>query len=183
MAEAMSDVVVEFHRTASAIPFAVAPELVARILAAPAIYVHGIGRCGLIMRTFTIRLAQLGLPVHAVGDASTPAANPGDLAIIGSGTGETSSVVTIAERARLAGMTLVGLTATRDSRLARIVDHPILIPGVAKAETPDATRSRQPPGSLFEQMLFCFLEHIVVDLAEQRDPDYAAVRRRHANLE
>ena len=183
MTEALPDVVAEFHRTAGAIPFAAAPELVARILAAPAIYVHGIGRCGLIMRTFTIRLAQLGLPVYPVGDASTPAASAGDLAIIGSGTGETSSVITIAERARLAGMTMVGLTATPGSRLARLVDHAIFIPGVAKAETPDATRSRQPPGSLFEQMLFCFLEQLVVDIAGKRDPDYAAVRRRHANLE
>lgn len=154
------------------------------ITAAPAIYVYGVGRAGCIMRTFAMRLMQMDFPAHFVGDTGTPSASAGDLLIVGTGTGETGRSVSIARTAVRLGLKTIAVTATPQSTVAGVVDHVIALPGASKtADDATGLKTIQPPGSLFEQVLFCFLEQTTVNLAQQRDPQYVAVRRRHANLE
>lgn len=176
-------VLTEFIATAEGIPFEAVPPLASEIDQAPRIYLHGLGRCGLVLRAFAIRLAQYGLPVHLVGGPVTLAARAGDLLISGSGSGGTSGTVNIATRARAEGLRVIALTATRGAPLDQVAAWTILLPGVSKDDPGSATRSVQPPGSLFEQMLMCFLEQCVVEIGRHRDPDYRIVRRQHANLE
>jgi len=183
MPEGRCAVLDEMLLAAKSMSFVQCDELAEQLIAARRIYVHGAGRCGLIMRTFAIRLTHLSLPVHVVGDATSPAAASGDFLLIGSGSGETGGTVWIARQGHELGLSVAALTTSSKSSLAGIAQTLYLIPGVAKNDSDAAERSIQPPGSLFEQLLFCFLEQSVVVLAERLDPDYAAVRQRHANLE
>lgn len=64
-----------------------AERLVTAVVAAPRLFVMALGRSGLILRMFAMRLMQIGLAVHVVGDVTTPAIAPGDLLIVLSGSG------------------------------------------------------------------------------------------------
>ena len=183
MADAASVVVAEICRTGGELPLGHLDRLIRAIAGADRIYLHAVGRCGLVVRCFAVRLVQLGLQPQLVGDNATTAITPADGLVVASGSGETRSAVLIAEQAQALGVSVLAITAHGGSTLGRLADAPIVLPGVAKTDHVDAAASRQPPGSLFEQMLFCFLEEAVVRLAADRDPDFQTIRRRHANLE
>lgn len=183
MADIGARILDEMVETARSIPFSETTRLAATVMGAPRVYIQALGRCGHIMRTFAIRLAQMGISVHVVGEPSALAARPGDLLVIGSGTGETGGSVAIAQKARDLGLDLLVMTASPQSRLAAIAGIPIILPGVSKDDIDAQLHSIQPPGSLFEQMLFCFLEQTIFEIAQKRDPGYAVIRRQHANLE
>ena len=158
--------------------------LVDAVDAAPAVHVMAAGRTRLIAHAFAMRLMQLDVPTHGVGEVTEPALRPGDLLIAMSGTGQTRTTLTVAEAARTLGAQLIVLTARAQSPLARLADQVVVVPGVPRLpDAGDGDASRQPPGALFEQMLFCFLEEGVVRLARRRDPDFARILARHANLE
>jgi 6-phospho-3-hexuloisomerase len=175
-------VLAEILGAADRLPLGEIDGLCGAIAAAPRIFVHAAGRCGLVMRGFAIRLAHLGFPVFVVGEPSAVAGEAGDLLLIGSGSGRTETTLAIARGARAAGLRIIALTASADTPLAAVANDVFLIPGMAK-DGGGSVPSRQPPGSLFEQMLMLFLEEAVLSLAGVRDPEFAMIRRRHANLE
>jgi len=150
-------------------------------ITAPRIFVYGAGRCGLFMQGFAMRLAQFGVAARVVGSPTTTAAEPGDTLLIGSGSGSTGSTLAIARAGKAVPVRLTALTAAAGSPLTEIADETILLPGTAKN---DAGRpSRQPPGSLFEQILFVVLEEATLIVARRCDTDFTRYRSRHANLE
>jgi 6-phospho-3-hexuloisomerase len=179
MGEARLAVLAEINVAAAAMPKAAVDTLCRAIERAPRLYVHGTGRCGLVLRTFVVRLAQLGLPVHLVGETVTLAARPGDLLLVGSGSGRTAATLVIARRGRELGLHVIGLTADGTSALAQDCDDLVVLPGTTKHDA----GATQPPGSLFEQMLFLALEETVLRLARARDPHFHAIQALHANLE
>src|SRR5512136_3192962 len=61
------------------------------IIEARAIFVYGVGRSGLVGKAFSVRLVQMGLDVHFVGDTTTPIVEKDDLLLVISNTGETMS--------------------------------------------------------------------------------------------
>ena len=65
------------------------------ILKADRIFVAGAGRSGFVARAFANRLMHMGLTVFFVGEPTTPAIKAGDLLVIGSGSGETGSLVSL----------------------------------------------------------------------------------------
>lgn len=67
------------------------------------IVLHGVGREGLMMRAFTMRLYHLGLNAHCLGDMSCPPVGEGDLFIASAGPGSFSSVDALITTARDAG--------------------------------------------------------------------------------
>ena len=71
------------------------------IRGADRIFVFGEGRSGLALRMAAMRLVHLGLNVHVVGDATTPAIVPGDILIVGSGSGETPVTLSLAKFIRI----------------------------------------------------------------------------------
>ena len=101
---------------------------VRELLSAERIFVCGLGRSGLMMRAFAMRLMHLGLTSFVVGETTTPSIQEGDLLAVGSGSGETSTPVSIARLAKKAGATVAALTGHRDSTLAQLADVVILIP-------------------------------------------------------
>ena len=67
------------------------------------IVLHGVGREGLMMRAFTMRLYHLGLNAHCLGDMSCPPIGEGDLFIASAGPGSFSSVDALITTARDGG--------------------------------------------------------------------------------
>ncbi|TIM16399.1 MAG: 6-phospho-3-hexuloisomerase, partial [Mesorhizobium sp.] len=67
------------------------------------IVVYGCGREALQVKGFAMRLYHLGLPVSVVGDMNTPPLGQGDVFLVSSGPGETSTVLTLMQVAHDAG--------------------------------------------------------------------------------
>ncbi len=148
------------------------------------IFLAGAGRSGWIMRTFAVRLTHLDLRVHVVGDATTPAIGPGDLLVIGSGSGETASLVGHATAACRHGAKVALITTAPGSSIGRQADVIVHI----SASTPKAAqttepRSIQPMANLFEQALLILLDILTMRLMEEMKADPVQMFARHANLE
>src|SRR5512133_4294126 len=73
-----------------------AESLVDAIISANKIFVAGTGRSQMMIRGLAMRLMHLGFKSYVVGETVTPAIEPGDLLIIGSGSGETSILTVMA---------------------------------------------------------------------------------------
>ncbi|MCY4544556.1 MAG: 6-phospho-3-hexuloisomerase [Gemmatimonadetes bacterium] len=177
----------EMRRTLNQVSCEEVEALVREVTGAQRVFVAGAGRSGLVMRSFAMRLAQLGLPVHVVGETTTPAVGPGDLLLIGSGSGVTERLVHYAGKAAEAGARVALATASPASPVARIADIVVVIP----APTPKSTkvsgdrelRSRQPMGTLFELSLGVMLDASVMLLMARLDETESDMFDRHANLE
>ncbi len=148
-------------------------------------FVAGRGRSGLQMSGFAMRLMHMGLPVHVVGDVTTPGIAPGDLLVIGSGSGRTASLVTYATRARELGAQVALITTAAESPIgaqaACVVRLDASTPKLS--ETYDVNASILPMGSLFEQALGLLLDLIILGLMGDLGVDGAQMFARHANLE
>jgi len=148
-------------------------KLATEILAAERIFVSGAGRSGLLSRTFAMRLFHLGIRTFVTGETITPAISRNDLLVSCSGTGETATTRHFAEVARNVGAKICLVTAQPNSTLAGMAD--ILVPLPAE-------RSEQISNSLYEQILFLFLEQTVEVLRGKirQQPD---LKKIHANLQ
>jgi len=154
------------------------------ILQAQRIFVAGQGRSGLRMRAFAMRLMHLGLTVHVVGESTAPGIGKGDLLVIGSGSGQTASLVGYARRARNL-QAQVGLITTAAS--SPIEDQAVCVVRIS-APTPklggsDMPLSIQPMGSLFEQSLGLLLDVVILLLMDELGIDADQMFAHHANLE
>ena len=110
--------------------FAAMPEnaldgLIEAIVAAKRIVVFGLGREGLQMRGFAMRLFHMGRDVAVWGDMTTPALGAGDLFIASAGPGDLPTAQTLVEIARKAGARTALVTAqpARRTRQARRHRH------------------------------------------------------------
>ena len=161
--------------------------LVREILDASRVFVAGAGRTGLAMKGYAMRLAQLGLRVHVVGETTTPAIGPGDLLLIGSGSGVTERLVHYAGKASGAGARVAVATADAGSPAARLADRVVVIPAPtpksANETRDEGPGSHQPMGTLFEQSLGVMLDASVMPLMTQLKETGSGMFARHANLE
>jgi 6-phospho-3-hexuloisomerase len=146
-----------------------------RLVAARRVFVAGAGRSGFMVRGFAMRLMHAGKRVHVVGEPTTPAIERGDLLVIGSGSGRTSSLLAMARRARELGAGIVLYTIDAASPIAELADVVVMIP----VPIP----SVQPMGSLFEQSLLLVLDATVLLLMRRLGLESGAMLARHANLE
>lgn len=177
----------ELRRTLNRISCDEVEALVREVTGARRVFVAGAGRSGLVMRGFAMRLAQLGLPVHVVGETTSPAIRPGDLLLIGSGSGVTDRLVHYAGKAAETGARIAVATAVPDAPAARVADVVVVIsapaPKSSKATGGKEHRSRQPMGTLFEQSLGVMLDACVMLLMARLDETGRSMFDRHANLE
>ena len=177
----------ELRRTLNQISSDEVEALVREVTGAQRVFAAGAGRSGLVMRSFAMRLAQLGLTVHVVGETTSPAIRPGDLLLIGSGSGVTDRLVHYAGKATEAGARVAAATADPDSLAAQLADVVVVIP----APTPKSSKetggqeqqSSQPMGTLFEQSLGVMLDACVMLLMARLDETGRSMFARHANLE
>jgi 6-phospho-3-hexuloisomerase len=159
------------------------------ILDADRVYLAGAGRSGLIARTFAMRLVQLNLKVHFVGEVTTPAITSTDVLVICSGSGRTDSMLGVASRGVAAGARIVLVTSAIIAPLPQLahvrVLLPPLIPVTSAAPTAESTPESllQPMRTLFEQSLFLYLDHVVLELMDELNASLAEMQKRHSNLE
>lgn len=149
------------------------------------IYVSGAGRSGLCMQALGMRLMQLGKNIHVVGATTTPSIASGDLLILGSGSGQTPSLLVIAEKARCQGAEILLFTTDANSPLAQLADQRVVIPAPSRNMAGDGHdfNSIQPMGTLFEQALLIVGDSLIVGLMQRMAIDAETMRARHANLE
>ena len=95
----------------SAMPEDALDGLIEEIVKAKRIVVFGLGREGLQMRGFAMRLFHLGRNVAVWGDMTTPDVGPGDLFIVSAGPGDLATARTLADIARKAGARTALVTA------------------------------------------------------------------------
>lgn len=162
------------------------------------IYVAGAGRSGLIGRAFAMRLMHLGLDSYVVGETVTPAMEKGDLVILFSGSGETNSVVDIAETAKSLGGFICLITSREKSRISDIADCKIVLPSKPPNDTewPNTFEVRQltggykslslplaPLGTLFETSAMIFSDAVVASLMEMKHCGIEDVIGRLSNIQ
>ncbi len=153
-----------------------------KILEAKKVFVAGAGRSGFAARAFSNRLMHLGLSVHFVGEPTTPAICEGDLLVIGSGSGETGSLVVMAEKARKVGAEILTVTINPNGKIGKMAQAFIEIPG-ATPKGEGNTASIQPMADAFEQMSWIVYDVIIAYLMEKMHKTSEEMFKLHANLE
>lgn len=154
------------------------------ILASQRVFVTGLGRTGLMMRGFAMRLMHLGRRVYHVGDVITPAIRKEDLLVIGSRTGRSPVLSFFIEIAHKAHAPVAVVTANSASRVARGADTVLTIDDRKVVANRKRRNERYLPlGSLFEQALLLVLDQVVVDLMADLDLAESDLARIHTRFE
>jgi len=155
-----------------------------QIMNAQRIFIAGVGRTGMVMRCFAMRLMHLGIKVQILGDITTTAVDRNDLLLIGSGSGETATLVSIAKKANNLGVKTCLITINPDSSIGNLAQECLKIPAPSpKLSIKNEKKSIQPMGSLFEQTLLLTLECIAGMIMKEKKLDSASMFENHANLE
>ena len=149
------------------------------ITEAKRIFVGGAGRSG-----FSNRLMHLGYTVYFVGEPTTPSIQEGDLLILGSGSGNTASLVSNAKKAKDQGAKVATLTMFPENKIGSMADAIIKIPGVTeKCVDQNKGGSVQASGSSFEELSWITYDAMVMDLMRITNQNSEDLFKRHANME
>lgn len=92
------------------------------ILDAKRVFVCAAGRSLLAMKFFAMRLIQFEIVTYLVGEVCTPSIGKGDLLIVGSGSGSTPTMYTVAEKAKKAGARVALVTLNSEGKIAQFSD-------------------------------------------------------------
>ncbi|WP_067477645.1 6-phospho-3-hexuloisomerase [Actinomadura hibisca] len=158
-----------------------AARLVDEIRAARTVFVAGAGRSGMMASALAMRLVHLGFDAHVVGESTTPALARGDLLVACSGSGDTATVLSIADVARATGGRVAAVTAAAGAPLTDRADLVLLLPEGERGY--DAEETAQFMGTLFEQSSLLYFDAIVLALEQGSPVTQAQMRDRHTNLE
>jgi 6-phospho-3-hexuloisomerase len=166
----------EVRRTIERVDEEVVMEIVETLAAAPKIFIYGVGRSGLMGKAFAVRLVQMGLDVHFVGDTTTPIVEGGDLVFIISNTGETMSAVQTANIVRRLGAKVISVTGSSHSKLG-VASNIVL----ELTQPRDDQKKRMAPlGTIFELSCMVMLDSMVPLLMNRLQQNETSLRRRHA---
>jgi 6-phospho-3-hexuloisomerase len=179
----LEEIIKELSRSVSLIADTDAEKLVNAILDSKKIFVAGAGRSGFMAKSFAMRMMHLGIEAYVIGETVTPNFEKDDLLIIGSGSGETKSLVSIAEKAKNIGGKIAAVTIFPESTIGKAADISIQLPGSPKDQSEGNDQTIQPMGSLFEQTLLLFYDAIILRFMEKKGLDTNKMYGRHANLE
>ncbi|WP_094243868.1 6-phospho-3-hexuloisomerase [Tetragenococcus halophilus] len=160
-------------------------KFVSLVLQANKIFLAGTGRSGLAIQAFSNRLMHLGFDVSMIGSITTTSAHKGDLLIIGSGSGETQSLVLMGQKAKENGVKVALNTINPDSTLGKLADTKFVLPGASpKVENKKLVGdSMQPMGSSYEQLSLLIYDAVIISLMETTGETASTMFQRHANLE
>ncbi|MEW6327892.1 MAG: 6-phospho-3-hexuloisomerase [Thermodesulfobacteriota bacterium] len=173
----------ENRKLLSKIDVAEAAVFIECLNSAPTLFFSAQGRSGYILRAFCMRLMHLGYNCHFVGETITPPIKKGDLLVVLSGSGETVLPCEAVKIAKKVGALTYAILGDEASPLAGLSDRRLVLPGGTKRQRDKEMLSGQPPGSLFEQSAFLFLEAIILAIYREEGSNYRILLARHANLE
>lgn len=178
----------ELSETLSQVDETQLEDLESHIQSAGRVFVAGAGRSGMMVRGLAMRLMHMGLDAYVVGETVTPAAAPGDLLVVASGSGSTTTLVAMAKKAKeKIGCDVALITTKQDSPLGALADCMVEIPAVStKIEGyEDGPKSVQLGSSTFEQSVLLIGDALVTDLVSRagHDEGNEQLMKTHANLE
>jgi 6-phospho-3-hexuloisomerase len=150
-------------------------KLVDVLLKSERIFIAGLGRSGLVARSFAMRLMHLGFKSLIVGDITTPSISKGDLLIAISGSGETPIIHHIVTRSREFDATIFLITSKTNTSIAEISDQVLILPGIDKPILPLK--------SAFEAAAYILLDAVVIMLMTKTGITPQEMMKRHSNLE
>lgn len=140
------------------------------------------GRSFLILKAFAMRLMHLGYRVHIVGEVDCPSIGKGDILVVASGSGATSSVLLFSEKAKKFGARVVAFTGKVNTPLAKVAD--LVVPLKSEDAPPSVQLFANGSGTRFEDALFIFFDACILYLIwDRKEEAYLEMMRRHANLE
>jgi 6-phospho-3-hexuloisomerase len=142
----------------------------------------GLGREGLALRAFAMRLMHLGQDVHVAGDVTAKPVAAGDLVLITPGPGNLVLTRAMIELARRAGATVIVVTAQPDGPDAQAADLAVTIPAQTMANDLGSP-GMLPMGTAFELALAIYFDIAVLRIQERSGQSLAEMRERHFNLE
>ncbi|MDD3140091.1 MAG: 6-phospho-3-hexuloisomerase [Lachnospiraceae bacterium] len=171
----------EIMRSTSAINEEKIDEITESIISARNIYCDGLGKSGLVTDSFAMRLSQMGMNALIVSGYTTTAITKEDILIIGSGSGETPSLIEHAKKAKQLQAKVILITTNKKSSLGTYSDIVILIPAPTKKD--NTGESMQPMGTLFEQSLGIFFDALVLMLMKKLSISVEEMYKNHNNLE
>jgi 6-phospho-3-hexuloisomerase len=160
-----------------------ADRFVERMMGARKVFLAGAGRSGLMAKAFAMRLMHIGIEVYVVGETITPNVTGDDLLIIGSGSGETKSLLSMAEKAVSLQASVAAVTLFPESSIGRLAELIVELPGSPKDKSGGHYSTVQPMGSLFEQTLLLFFDAVILRIMDKKGYDSKTMFGRHANLE
>ena len=143
-------------------------------------FVYGAGRSGLVGRTFAHRLMHLGIKSCFIGDTITHQFTSEDILIAISGSGETTSTVALAKKAKAIGGKIVLITSNPDSTIGKISDIIINLKSKTKVEK---TESLAPYTSLFDTAAFALFDSMARVIMDELKIDEEFIHQRHATVE
>ncbi len=127
------------------------------------IFVLGAGRSGLMARAFAMRLMHIGYTPYVIGETITPSVQAGDVLVAVSGSGNTKSIVELAEKAKQNGAEV------------------IVVPGATKAG--DEVKSIQLLSTLFDQTVHIVLDVLCLKLSRRDHTSNDQAAKEHSNME
>ena len=176
-------IIKEIETSLRAIDLGQMQEMVQIILDAKRVFCDGLGRSGLAMRGFAMRLGQLGKSSALVGEATAPAFGAGDMLFICTASGSSPTLLYHAKKAKEYGGTVMLITGKSDSELAKLADGMIIVQAPDKDQKGAEKGSIQPMGSLFEQTSQLVCDIIALELMERLEMSSEEMRKYHANIE
>lgn len=149
------------------------------------IFMIGVGREGMAVRAFTMRLMHMGKEMHWIWDDTTPNIQKGDLVIATLGDGQIGHINYICERAKEAGGFIYVVTGSPSGKTAStLADDVFFVPAAVYRGTDDVVPSTQPMGNLFEQCLLITFDMIVMLLVDSTpEITFEKMSHRHRNVE
>lgn len=189
---AMKRIAEHIHKTVDELDDKEVDRMVKEIIKADEVFVVGAGRSGLVAKAFAMRLVQLGLDAHVVGETTTPAITKKDLLIGVSGSGRTKQVVNVAKVAKEIGVKVLAITSYPKEAMGRLSDHVVKIPGRTKVDIEKSYTVSQlkgefasltPLGTLFEDTVMIFFDGVIARLMVELGKGEKYMKKKHASLE
>ncbi|MHA1756181.1 MAG: 6-phospho-3-hexuloisomerase [Promethearchaeota archaeon] len=146
------------------------------------VFVYGAGRSGFVGRCFAQRLMHLGIKSCFVSDAVTHQYTENDLLVLISGSGETTSPVAIAQKAKKIGGKIAVLTGNPESTIGKLSDIIIKVEGKRK-DLATSQKTLAPYTSLFDISTLAILDSIGGVLMEILGVTEEDIDKRHATIE
>ncbi len=178
--KSLEEIINHLKRVYSEVDGEAISELVKLISKHKRVFVYGAGRSGFVGRCFAQRLMHIGVESYFIGDTTVPSMKPGDVFIVVSGSGETTTPVSLAKKAKQVGGKIVAVTAHPESTLGKIADLVVKIPGKTKLVEKE---SYAPFTSLFDIAVLSVFDSIASELMEVLGVTEKDILERHANVE
>jgi len=137
------------------------------------IFCIGVGRSGLAVKTFAMRLTQMEYKrVYVSGETTTPAVKKDDIVVVISSSGETETVRNLVMKYKAYGAIVVALCAHKESTIGNVADLFIHIPDKSQilldnpgfAARVKAIKNWAPLGTISEKFTIKFLDAFVTEL-------------------